>query len=57
MSRESGATATCLKGEIGQCRAIEHWNVERDAAKKWQEAKNALEDETAQLIQKKENKK
>ena len=57
MSRESGATATCLKGEIGQCRAIEHWNVERDAAKKWQEAKNALKDETAQLIQKKENKK
>jgi hypothetical protein len=38
------------KGEIGQCRAIEHWNVERDAAKKWQEAKNALEDETAKLI-------
>jgi hypothetical protein len=32
------------KGEIGQCRAIEHWNVERD------EAKNALEDETAKLI-------
>ncbi len=38
------------KGEIGQCRAIEHWNVERDAAKKWQEAKNTLEDETAKLI-------